>query len=237
MSDWYYSTDRRQPNGPVDSTTLQRLINSGQLPPQALLWREGLDRWYSPGELGEELAGTAVLEPPPVPVSLAAHTAPASPVAPPRPAPAPRRTGLILGLVGLGMLVAMVPMIGIVAAIALPAYQSYSERARTTAVLTALAPLQQQVSAYRQAHGHCPGNDSPGFAAATTYADAAAHIAQVAVVTAVNGNCGLAASLQGLHRDAEKRPVWLWLEHERSTDHWICRSTLRDQQLPARCQQ
>ena len=35
MSDWYYSTDRRQPNGPVDSTTLQRLINSGQLPPQA----------------------------------------------------------------------------------------------------------------------------------------------------------------------------------------------------------
>lgn len=235
MSDWYYSTDRRQPNGPVDSDALRRLINNGQLPAQALLWREGLDRWYSPGELSEELAGPAVPAPPPVPLPAAAPLAPGTAAAR-RPAPATRRTGLIVGLVGLGLLVLMVPMIAIVAAIALPAYQSYSERAKAGAVLAALAPLQQQVSAYQQTHGQCPGNDSPGFAAATAYADAKAHIAEVALVTAVNGNCGLAASLQGLHRDAEKRPAWLWLEHERSNDHWICRSTLRDQQLPTRCQ-
>lgn len=242
MSDWYYSTDRQQPSGPVDIATLQQLLGSGQLADDTLFWREGLSRWHRREELADEL---------PLPPATSADPAPATPLPPALPAarslpgslpssqpapPKPRRTGLILALIAGGLLLASLPVIGILVAIAIPAYQSYTERARAAATLSALAPLQAQVAAHRQANGQCPDQDSPGFKPAAAYADPKAHLAEVAVVTAVNGHCGLAARLHGLHRDAEKNQAWLWLEHDPAQADWICRSTLRDAQLPSRCQ-
>lgn len=239
MSDWYYSTDRQQPIGPVSADALRQLLDSGQLPAGALLWREGLERWHRPDELATELGPAIPATPRPLPSLLPPALGPASPAAPrmPRPAPAPRRTGLILGLVGLGLLVLLVPVLGILAAIALPAYNSYTERANTAAVLIAAAPLQERVSQHLHSQGQCPTPESPGFGAPESYADPAAHIATITVVTAVNGNCGLAIALDKLHRDKHARQAWLWLEHQRQDGQWVCRSSLRDQQLPAHCRQ
>lgn len=242
MSAWYYSTDRRQPSGPVDIDTLQQLLDSGQLADDTLFWREGLGHWHRRDELDGELALPPDTPCAPVP---AAPLPPALPAIRPLPGslparqpapPKPRRTGLILALIAGGALLVSLPVIGILAAIAIPAYQSYTERSRITATLAALAPLQAQIAAHQQANGQCPGQDSPGFRPATAYAAPQAHLAEVAVVTAVNGHCGLAARLDGLHRDAEKRQAWLWLEHDPAQADWICRSTLRDAQLPSRCQ-
>ena len=242
MSAWYYSTDRQQPNGPVDIDTLQQLLGSGQLADDTLFWREGLSRWHRREELADELplAPDRPGVPPP-----AAPLPPALPATRPLPGPLPanlpappkpRRTGLILALIAGGMLLVSLPVIGILAAIAIPAYQSYTERAQIAATLAALAPLQAQVAAHKQANGQCPAQDSPGFKPAAAYAAPQAHLAEVEVVTAANGHCGLAARLAGLYRDAEKRQAWLWLEHDPAQAEWICRSTLRDTQLPARCQ-
>ena len=241
MSAWYYSTDRQQPSGPVDIDTLQQLLGSGQLADDTLFWREGLSRWHRRDELANELPPPDMPDPPvpaaPLPPALPATrqlpgSLPAGQPAPPK----PRRTGLILALIAGAVLLVALPVIGILAAIAIPAYHSYTERARTAATLAALAPLQAQVAAHLQGNGQCPTQDSPGFKPAAAYAAAQAHLAEVEVVTAANGHCGLAARLDGLHRDADKRQAWLWLEHDPMQADWICRSTLRDAQLPPRCQ-
>ncbi|KRG76977.1 hypothetical protein ABB30_08420 [Stenotrophomonas ginsengisoli] len=243
MSDWYYSIDRQQPSGPVDTDHLRAMLANGRLPVGALFWREGLPRWHSAAELADELGPqrpadepSASILPPQLPPAMPASSAyPEQRRVSPSTAK-PRRTGLIIALVAGGLLLAAIPLLGILAAIAIPAYQSYTERAKAAATLAALAPLQAQVIAFHQANGHCPAQDSPGFKAADAYADAQAYLAEVSVITAANGHCGLAARLHGLHRDADKRQAWLWLEHTPADNGWICRSTLRDAQLPAHCQ-
>jgi type IV pilus assembly protein PilA len=242
MSDWYYSTDHQQPSGPVDTNHLRTLLASGQLPAAALLWREGLARWHSAAELADELGPSRLPEvsrvglPPAIPANMHTTGTGAAPATLPPAAAKPRRTGLIIALVAAGLVAASIPILGILAAIAIPAYQSYTQRAKAAATVAALAPLQAQVISFQQANGQCPEQDSPGFKAAQAYADAKAHLAAVTVMTAVNGHCGLAARLDGLHRDADKRQAWLWLEHDPANDQWICRSTLRDTQLPPHCQ-
>jgi type IV pilus assembly protein PilA len=243
MSDWYYSTDHQQPSGPVDTNHLRTMLATGQLPAATLLWREGLPRWHSAAELADELGPSSPPEtskadlPPAIPASMHTATTAAAPAAGRPPAAVkPRRTGLIIALVAAGLVAASIPILAILAAIAVPAYQSYTQRAKAAATLAALAPLQAQVISFQQANGQCPQQDSPGFKAAGAYADAKAHLTDVTVMTAVNGHCGLAARLDGLYRDADKRQAWLWLEHDPANDQWICRSTLRDAQLPTHCQ-
>jgi hypothetical protein len=41
---WYYARDD-QPMGPVSVAELKQLVDSGQLKPDDLLWREGMDAW------------------------------------------------------------------------------------------------------------------------------------------------------------------------------------------------
>ncbi len=53
--------------------------------------------------------------------------------------------GLILGILALVILLAVLVLGGIMAAIALPAYAKYSARAKFTEVMTAVAPVKQQV--------------------------------------------------------------------------------------------
>lgn len=241
MSDWYYSTDGQQPSGPLGTVELRRMLDSGQLPARTLLWREGLPGWCRRNALADELGQPAPApQVPSLPPELppATRTDATNSAIPALRQPVEKtRTGVILLVVGLCLLVVFVVIFAILAAIAIPAYQAYSERARAAATLRALSPLQQQVLQFQLDNGHCPDQHSPGFMPAASYADPAAHLAEVAVVTAANGNCGLAASLDGLHRDQDKRQAWLWLELDAEAGHWFCRSSLTDSQLPVRCQQ
>jgi hypothetical protein len=41
---WYYAKND-QPMGPVSATELQQLVDSGELKPDDLLWREGMEAW------------------------------------------------------------------------------------------------------------------------------------------------------------------------------------------------
>src|SRR5476651_78654 len=41
---WYYARDEKQ-FGPVSATELKQLADSGQIAPDDLLWREGMDAW------------------------------------------------------------------------------------------------------------------------------------------------------------------------------------------------
>lgn len=191
MSDWYYSTDRQQPSGPVDTDHLRAMLATGQLPAGTLLWREGLARWHSAAELADELGPerpadepSASILPPQLPPAMPASLAYQEQRSVSPSTAKPRRTGLIIALVAGGLLLAAIPLLGILAAIAIPAYQSYTERSKAAATLAALAPLQAQVIAFH----------------------------------------------------ADKRQAWLWLEHTPADNGWICRSTLRDAQLPAHCQ-
>lgn len=45
MSQWYYSDHERNRHGPVSAADLAELHGHGQLDPETLVWREGLDQW------------------------------------------------------------------------------------------------------------------------------------------------------------------------------------------------
>jgi hypothetical protein len=55
MSDWYYARDGRQA-GPVELSTLQGLMQSGELRATDLVWAEGMPQWV-PADLIPALAG------------------------------------------------------------------------------------------------------------------------------------------------------------------------------------
>lgn len=71
---WYYARDD-QPMGPVSAAELKQLVEAGELKPDDLLWREGMEAWTTAvnlrglfGESGggaDEIAGTAVQSHPP----------------------------------------------------------------------------------------------------------------------------------------------------------------------------
>ncbi|MFU8893119.1 MAG: GYF domain-containing protein [Luteolibacter sp.] len=102
---WYYSKDSAQ-HGPVPLQDLQAKIRSGEIAPDALIWREGMADWTSANaipEIGVSLA-------PALPVSAAAtvYAPPASPgsagfppIANARPSSGLAIASLILGILGL----------------------------------------------------------------------------------------------------------------------------------------
>jgi len=79
---WYYARNDQQ-FGPVSAAELKQLADSGQLSPDDLLWREGMDAWATAINLrGLFTAETPANTPPPAP-----------PLVPPEPAAAaPPRT-------------------------------------------------------------------------------------------------------------------------------------------------
>ncbi len=70
MTQWYYSDAQRAQLGPVTADELAALHGRGQLPPDALVWREGMAGWRPWREMmGEVIAGS--------PAGLPASVAPA----------------------------------------------------------------------------------------------------------------------------------------------------------------
>ena len=60
MTQWYYSDAQRAQHGPVTADELAALHGRGQLPPDALVWREGMSAWRPWREMmGEVIAGSS----------------------------------------------------------------------------------------------------------------------------------------------------------------------------------
>lgn len=76
MSAWKYSKNG-QSCGPVETDELKSLITSGQLPPDTLVWKEGMPNWIAAGTL-PEFSGLVPVATPPVPTPGPRPT-PASP--------------------------------------------------------------------------------------------------------------------------------------------------------------
>ena len=60
---WFYASGA-EPNGPVERAHIEALVRGGQIGPQTLVWRDGLDGWVELA--GSELAGLVALQPLPV---------------------------------------------------------------------------------------------------------------------------------------------------------------------------
>jgi hypothetical protein len=77
-SDWYYAKGNRQ-LGPVSSTELKQLSESGRLVPDDLVWREGMVEWIAAGKVkglfDEPVEEPPGMESPPVQFSPAAAPA------------------------------------------------------------------------------------------------------------------------------------------------------------------
>jgi len=44
MSDWYYAADNMQ-KGPINESELKAQLAANQIPPETLVWKEGMDNW------------------------------------------------------------------------------------------------------------------------------------------------------------------------------------------------
>lgn len=232
MHDWYYAAHEASPQGPVSEADLRRMLDSDQLPAATLIWRDGMAAWLR----ADHPAVAWHQAPPPPPALPALPTVPA-PVPAARPAPVSMPTGqrtALLILLAACALVFAVFVLGILAAIALPAYRQYVSASHVSQRLQALEPVQDAMVAHHRIHGQCPTADSDSMTATLAGADTPG-ISELTAVTAINGHCGLSMVLDGLHRDEQQTPARLWLEYVPGQSQWICRSTLRDTQLPRRC--
>ena len=78
MTDWYYSDAQRTQHGPVSASDLAALHGRGQLPPDTLVWREGMSAWRPWREmLREVIAGGMPEDPQAEAFVKAAEAAPA----------------------------------------------------------------------------------------------------------------------------------------------------------------
>ena len=97
MSEWYYSDAQRVQHGPVSAADLAAMHTKGLLPPDTLVWREGMSEWKPWREMIREvIAGDAPDDPRAEAMVKAAEAAPddgayrpyaiveASPYAPPQ---------------------------------------------------------------------------------------------------------------------------------------------------------
>lgn len=83
MAEWYY-VDNGAQAGPVSAEELQHKVTAGLLPPDSLVWKEGLAEWTAFSAIPE-------LQPTPTAPPPAAAPTPVAPVAPaPAPSPEPQ---------------------------------------------------------------------------------------------------------------------------------------------------
>jgi hypothetical protein len=97
---WYVLIDGAR-KGPVAFTKLVALLSAGQLTPDALVWREGLEQWSPANQLTEFVAAMAATAPAPpaipTPPAMPPQVPPA-PVVPPRlPGAMPRPAAFVSG--------------------------------------------------------------------------------------------------------------------------------------------
>lgn len=64
MALWYHAKNDQQ-QGPVSDEEIKSQIAAGNIPPDTLVWREGMDDWQAAGEL-PELFGERPIAPPPM---------------------------------------------------------------------------------------------------------------------------------------------------------------------------
>lgn len=221
MSQWYYRHGERT-EGPVPTEDIVRLLRTGTLDQQTLLWREGLAQWQPLSTLRPELGlGPALPPTPPPPVATStAHV--------------PARRGLSgCAIAAIVALACLVP-VAVLAAIAFPAYQQYLTRSVVAQALAEAAPVQAQIqqAVAQTPSAPCPSNGQPPFRARGDYAGAAVASITIGAFPS-SGACGLELVLRkpGRARLDGKR-VWLQVDE---AGHWRCRSELPDAQLPAQC--
>lgn len=78
MTEWYYSDAQRTQHGPVTAADLAALHSRGQLPPDAMVWREGMSAWRPWQEMMREvITGGAPDDPQAEAFVRAAEAAPA----------------------------------------------------------------------------------------------------------------------------------------------------------------
>lgn len=126
-------------------------------------------------------------------------------------------------------LMIVVAIIGILAAIALPAYQDYTNRAKVSEIVIAMAPWKTAVAEYASAY-----NQLPAAASISVSAQSSTYVASVAwngtVVTAI---------AQGFN-DAAIDTTTLTLTpgtlSSGQIPSWTCGGTLPSQYRPATCQ-
>lgn len=222
MSQWYYRHGERT-EGPVPTEDILRLLRTGTLGQQTLLWREGLAQWQPLSTLRHELGLGPALPPAPPPPAVATAAA-----------RAPARRGLSgCAIAAIVALACLVP-VALLAAIAFPAYQQYLNRAVVAQALAEATPVQAQIQqAMAQApSGSCPSNGQPPFRAPGDYAGATVSSITIGAFPS-SGACGLELVLRKPDRArVDGKRVWLQLD---GAGHWRCSSELPDTQLPARC--
>ena len=64
--EWYYAKHGKQ-EGPVSTDALKSLINTGQVAPTDLVWREGMAEWTPAAQVGELSGGAPAAGSPPPP--------------------------------------------------------------------------------------------------------------------------------------------------------------------------
>jgi len=251
MTDWYYSAGGTEQTGPVSEQQLIGLLQSGQIAPDTLVWREGQANWLPLrrffDELGLQESAPRQAEPP------AAESIPSPPELPPEPVPSSpqqyppehasvlgrqtatattpaQRTGMS-GCAIAAIVVAVVGLllVGVLAAIAIPAYQDYVLRSAVHGARAAGVAARAPVPAYLADNGRCPENDSEGFKPAADYADA--RVAAIRFGHFENDRCGLEVELRGNGLDGHK----LWMEFDAEGGQWTCTSDVRDKWLPTAC--
>lgn len=237
MSQWFYAEGNRERRGPLADENIVGLLRSGRIAADTLLWREGAGDWqplrYYAVELG--LAELIVAQPMTAPLPLPPPLRPPAAAAPSAPTPGakPGLSGCaIAGIIAAVGGVILLVIVGILAVIALPAYQSYTLRAKASMALGQLAPLKTEISDFVQHHARCPVNGDDGFGAPGSYAQG--DIASVRIGRFDNGHCGLEAQLRE-PGNPQLDGKALWLDYDTGARTWQCSSDVDDRFLPLHC--
>lgn len=239
MSQWFYAEGNRERRGPLSDGNIVELFRSGRIALDTLVWREGAGDWQPLHHFATELG-----------LDTAADTVSSAPAAPPLPPPiqqyvptgasaAPAsmaKPGLsgcaIVGIIAVVAGIVLVAIIGILAAIALPAYQSYTLRAKASMAHGQLLPLKTEVAGFAQQHERCPVNGDEGFDTPESYAQG--DVASIRIGRFDNGHCGLEARLH-VPGSQPLDGKTLWFDYDTATHVWACSSDVDDKYLPLNC--
>ncbi|MGV8961547.1 MAG: pilin [Stenotrophomonas sp.] len=241
MSQWFYAEGNRERCGPLPSENLVELFRSGRIALDTLVWREGMAEWQPLRAFASEL-GLTDLPGADLPEAAQPAAPPGLPPLPPQPTPAsinaaaPPKRGLsgcaiVAIIAGVGG-VLLIAVVGILAAIALPAYQTYTLRAKTAAAYGELAPLKGQVGTFFAEHQRCPVNDDAGFGTPESYVQG--DIGSIRIGRFDNGHCGLEALLQ-VPGKSELQGKAIWLDYDTDSGQWQCSAEVDDEYLPHEC--
>ncbi|PJK09345.1 hypothetical protein CO614_06965 [Lysobacteraceae bacterium NML120232] len=248
--EWFYADAEHRQQGPVDHDSLLALYRQGQIKPETLVWKAGMENWQAflqavplpPPDMAEVSFNSQTPTPGAIDtVSPAPPAVPAAPAVPGQaaaamPAP-PKKNGCLIAAIVLAVLgVIAIPVMGILAAIALPAYQDYTLRAKVAAVNGTLETYKQTVAAFHAEHGRCPVNGEAGIPERDAFPEANITDVYVGVDSDEDQyECIIAPTLTGFGNSALD-DAELWWAYDADSGEWLCGSTAPDRVLPSICQ-